>query len=200
MTLYSRIIYLLSILFLPQMVLAHSPIKGIGHFLNGMLHPILVPSQLIIIVALGLLYGQHEPEKNKLSILLFLTSTIIGLVLTSFFIIPDISLLLLILAVIIGLTIITSIAIPQPIFMLFAIVVGIIVGFDSAQLDLETKAMVVTLFGSGVSIYFLLLYAMALSETLSHKQWQIIAIRIIASWLSASAIMVLALNFSYFNK
>jgi len=182
---------------LPQLALAHSPIKGIGDFLNGMLHPLLVPAQVLIILALGLWYGQHQSAENKVSVLAFLFATIAGLVVSGFSMTADVSVLLLIGATVIGLIIISGISAPQGFYIFLGISAGFIVGLDSAQESLAGKAKIISLFGSGVGIYFLLLYVMAISETLSVKHWQIIAVRVIASWLSASAMMVLALSFSH---
>ncbi len=196
MTFLLRILFFVSSALLPQIALAHSPIKGIGYFLNGMLHPLLVPSQVITIIALGLLYGQHTADKNKKSVLIFLMAIIAGLAYTGIFVTPGVSILLLVIATLIGLIIISGLTLPQAVYIVLAVVVGCIVGFDSAQVDLDTKSTIVSLFGSGVGIYFLFLYSMALSESLTRKKWQIIAVRIIASWLCASAIMVLALSFS----
>jgi len=196
MTLSLRIPLFLSLMFLPQLALAHSPIKGIGSFLNGMLHPLLVPAQVLVILALGLWYGQHQPAENKSSVLIFLFATITGLVVSNFSITDDVSLLLLIGATVIGLIVVSDIKVPPVFYIFLGISAGFMVGLDSAQEALSGKEKVISLFGSGVGIYFLLLYAMAISETLSVKHWQIIAVRVIASWLSASAMMVLALNFS----
>jgi len=197
MTVSLRISFFLCLMLLPQLALAHSPIKGVGDFLNGMLHPLLVPAQVLIILALGLWYGQHQPAENKVSVLAFLFATITGLVVSGFSMTADVSVLLLIGATVIGLIIISGISVPQGFYIFLGISAGFIVGLDSAQESLAGKAKIISLFGSGVGIYFLLLYVMAISETLSVKHWQIIAVRVIASWLSASAMMVLALSFSH---
>ena len=197
MILLSRKFLFIFFILLPEIALAHSPIKGIGFFLNGVLHPLLVPAQVIAIVALGLLYGQHQEDKNKKSVLVFLMAIIAGLILTGLFITPDVSILLLIVATIIGLIVVIGLTLPQTMYIILAVTVGFIVGLDSAQTDLDTRSTIVSLFGSGVGIYFLFLYSMALSESLTHRQWQKIAVRIMASWLCASALMVLALRFSH---
>lgn len=197
MILLSRKLLFVFFILLPQIALAHSPIKGIGFFLNGVLHPLLVPAQVIAIVALGLLYGQHQEDKNKKSVLVFLSAVIAGLILTGLFLTPDVSIVLLIVATIIGLLVVSGLTLPQLIYILLAVIVGFVVGLDSAQVGLDTRSAIVSLFGSGVGIYFLFLYAMALSESLTHKHWQKIAVRIMASWLCASALMVLALRFSH---
>ena len=191
-----RLLLFLFLLLIPEIVLAHSPIKGISDFFNGMLHPVLVPAQVLIILALGLWFGQNNPAKNKSTILLYLFAVIAGLIATNFSLGVDVSIALLLGTVAVGLLIISHIVLPKPAYMLIGILLGFIIGLDSAQDELSVRAKWVTLFGSGVGIYFLLLYAMALSESLSKKTWQNITVRVIASWISASALMVLALNFT----
>ncbi len=194
-----RTLLLLTTLLLPQIASAHSPVKGIGDFLNGMLHPLLVPAQVLILLALGLSYGQHQPSKQKTLVLLFLLATISGLAVSGFNPLinsDNLALLLLISTAILGLLIISNLSLPQPVFIVLGLVAGFLTGLDSAQETLTGKAKLAALFGSGVGIYFLLLYAMALSESLSKKHWQTIAVRVLASWVSASALMVLALHFS----
>ena len=191
-----RLSLFLFLLLVPEIVLAHSPIKGIGDFFNGMLHPVLVPAQVLVILALGLWFGQNKPAENKSTILLYLFAVIAGLIAANFSLGIDVSIALLVGTVAVGLLIISHIILPKSIYMLIGILLGFIVGLDSAQNDLSARAKWVTLFGSGVGIYFLLLYAMALSESLSKKTWQNIVVRVVASWISASALMVLALNFA----
>ncbi len=192
-----RFLFFTILFLLPDIALAHSPIKGIGDFLNGMLHPLLVPTQLLVILTLGLWYGQHQPSHNQQSVLLFLSAIIVGLITTG--LMPslnmeNIALLLLLCTTVIGLLVITALPLPSPILALAGLLTGFLLGLDSAQETLVGKALIASLFGSGVGIYFLLLYTMALSESLSKKTWQTIAVRIIASWISTSALMVLALQ------
>ncbi len=183
---------------LPQIASAHSPIKGMGHFLNGVLHPLLVPEQVLLLLGLGLFYGQHQPNQHKKNILYFMLAVIIGLF-TSYFLQSqsiDISLPLLIIALIINFFIIIRRDFYPPVLTLLMLIGGLLLGLDSAQAELMGKARLVTLFGSGIGMYFLMIYTMALSESFSTQAWRIIAVRILASWLSASALMVLALRFA----
>ena len=191
-----RSLLLIFFLLTPEIALAHSPIKGIGDFFNGMLHPVLVPAQVLVILALGLWFGQNKPAENQVSIFAYLFAVITGLIATSLSPEYDVSIILLLGATAVGLLIISNMILPKPVYILSGIILGFIIGFDSAQDGLGAKAKWVALFGSGVGIYFLLLYAMALSESLSKKAWQNIAVRVIASWISANALMVLALNFA----
>ncbi len=196
MTKLFRLSLLVSFWLVPQLAFAHSPIKGMGDFFNGVIHPLLVPAQVLMILALGLLYGQHQPNKHKTAILLFLAASIAGLVLTLFNVNIKIETILLIGASLTGLLVLSGITLHWFVFIALGILAGLIIGLDSSQQTLSGKARIVSLFGSGVGIYFLLLYAMAISESLSKKLWQTVMVRVVASWVSASALMVLALTLS----
>ncbi len=197
MILFLRLSLFIFLLIAPETVLAHSPIKGIGAFFNGILHPLLVPAQVLAIFSLGLWYGQNQPTENKMSVIFYLIALIFGLVATRF--LPadnDVSIILLLGATIIGLLIISNYRLAKSAYRIVGLLFGFILGLDSVQDGLNLKATLLALFGSGVGIYFLLLYFMALSESFSEKTWQNIAVRVLASWISASALMVLALNFA----
>lgn len=199
MSVFYRFIVALCALLFPQIASAHSPIKGIGVFFNGVLHPILVPAQLLLILALGLLFGQHQPKHQQKTVLLFLLAIILGLAVTGLYPMAENSLLNLLLlcsATVIGLLTVSGFKIAKSVFIGLGLIAGFLLGLDSATENLLGKAKIASLFGSGVGIYFLMLYAMALSESFSNKHWQNIAMRIIASWISSSALMVLAFHFS----
>jgi urease accessory protein len=199
MSVFYRFAFTLAVLLLPRVASAHSPIKGIGVFFNGVLHPALVPAHLLLILALGLWFGQHQPKQQQNSVLLFLLAIILGLLATALYPLPEnnlLSLLLLCSAAVIGLLTVSALKIARPVFIVLALVAGFLLGLDSTTENLSGKDKIASLFGSGVGIYFLMLYAMALSESFSKKHWQNIAVRILASWLSASALMVLAFHFS----
>lgn len=183
----------------PEIVLAHSPIKGIGNLFNGILHPLFAPAQLLSIIALGLWFGQNQPAKHQITVLAYLFAVIAGLLASYFSLRFNVSMALLLGASGIGLLIISNFKFPSLVYIACAMLLGFAIGLDSIQDDLSRKEKIISLFGNGVGIYFLLLYALALSESFSKKAWQTIAIRVLASWISASALMVLSLNY-FANK
>ncbi len=196
MTFSRRLLLFINMLFLPGMASAHSPIKGIGDLLNGMIHPLLVPAQVLVIVALGLWFGQNQSAGRQKAVLLFLFASIAGLVTAGYVVSFDVATLLLLVAASLGLLVISDIELPQVIYLLTAVLAGFVVGMDSSPEGFAGQRKIIWLFGSGVGIYFMLLYAMALSESLSNRHWKRITVRVMASWLSASALMVLALGLS----
>jgi len=177
-------------------VLAHSPIKGIGNFYNGLLHPILVPAHLLLLVAVGIFLGQQEPKKTELTLGIFAFATIAGLTAAWFSIGSELETFVLVLSATIGLLIAISPQISLLWYAVVALLAGFFLGIDSAQTELSGKEKFVTLFGSGVAIYFLSLYPVALTDSFNKKPWQKIAIRIIGSWVAASSLLVLALSLS----
>ncbi len=194
-----KLALLLGSLALSQSAFAHSPIKGIGFLFNGIVHPFLIPSHILLIVVLGFLMGQLQPKKHRVSILLFLFAIITSLSFSALNIkLPeyDWTFILLVIAVVIGLSSLFSINFPVWATSLVSLIAALVIGFDSQIDDLTGSIKIISLVGNGVGSYLMLLYAVAISETMSFKKWQQIGIRILTSWLSAGALMVLALNLS----
>jgi len=174
--------------------LAHTPIAGIGNFYNGLLHPVLVPAHLLLLIAVGLFFGQQGLKKVESALGVFVAATLCGLIVAGFSIGPEVELLILILAAAIGLLV----AAKPRLGLFWSLLVGALAGFslgiDSAQETLTGKEKLVSLFGSGVAIYLLLLYPMSLAAYFSNKGWQKVGVRIVGSWIAASAFLVLALS------
>jgi hydrogenase/urease accessory protein HupE len=176
--------------------LAHAPIEGIGNFYNGLLHPILIPAHLLLLVAIGLFIGQQGSEKVEATLASFALATIIGLTLSWFSIGIQAESLILILSTATGLLIAFNPQVKRPVAMIVGALTGFSLGIDSAQEMLSGQEKLASLFGSGIAIYFLALYPMALSSYFNKKTWQKIGVRIVGSWVAASSLLVLALAFS----
>ena len=84
-------------------LLAHSPMKGMGNFYSGLLHPVFVPAHLLLLTVLGLFIGQKGLSANRLSFAVFLLTTVIGLIGAWFSVGGELEIALLSLSVIIGL-------------------------------------------------------------------------------------------------
>ncbi len=180
----------------PETSLAHSPVQGISNFYNGLLHPVLVPAHLLLLVAVGLFWGQQGPEGIQPALGIYAFATVVGLTAAWFSIGTEFETFILVLSAVIGLLI----AINPQVKLLWcgvvALLAGFLLGIDSAQEALSGKEKLVTLFGSGVAICLLVLYPMALADHFNKKAWQKIGIRIVGSWVAASSLLVLALSLS----
>ena len=176
--------------------LAHSPIEGIGNFYNGLLHPVFVPAHWLLLVALGLLIGQNGIYPNRAAFAAFLAATAIGLIGAWFSIGGEMEMVLLGAAVVIGLAIAASLSMRPSVSVILAVLVGLLVGIDSAQQTLSGKDKLLTLVGTGVGISLLMIYAIGLADFFNKKAWQKIGIRVVGSWIAASSLLVLALSFA----
>ena len=67
---------------------------------------------------------------------------------------------------------------------------------DSTQETLVGREKTATLLGTGIGLYLLQIYPMALADYCNKKPWQRIGIRIIGSWIAAISFLVLALAIS----
>jgi len=175
---------------------AHSPIEGIGNFYNGLLHPVFVPAHLLLLIAVGLLLGQQEPKPIETVLGIFAFAILAGLTGAWFSISTEMEAFILVLATATGLLIAINPGIKLLWCIAIAVLAGFFLGIDSAQETLSGKEKLVSLFGSGVAIYFLLLYPMVLAEYFKKNTWQRTGIRIVGSWVAASSLLVLALSFS----
>jgi hydrogenase/urease accessory protein HupE len=178
----------------PCTAIAHSPIKGLNSFYNGLLHPVFVPAHLLLLIAVGLFIGQQGVKSNQFALVSFVIATVIGLIVAWFSVDIEIELFVLVGAAIIGLLIATNPVIGVFWSSLIAATAGFFLGADSTQETLQGKEKFITLLGSGVAIYFLLLYPIALAENFKKKQWLEIGIRVLGSWVAAISLLVLALS------
>ncbi|RMG33197.1 MAG: hypothetical protein D6720_11925 [Gammaproteobacteria bacterium] len=182
---------------LPASAWAHSPIKGLGNLANGILHPLFVPAHLLLVLALGLLLGQQGVSRHLVAVWAYLFGLAMGLLLAwHATVLVDAAtqeMTVLCLAVTAALLVVVARPLPSWILLPLGAGAGILLGLDSLQAELEGRARAVALFGSGVGLYLLLLYPMALAERFQARHWQRIGIRVIASWIAASALLVLAL-------
>jgi hypothetical protein len=99
-------------------------------------------------------------------------------------------------AALVGLLTASNLAVGPYWCTFIAALVGLLLGTDSTQELLTGRERLVSLFGSGVGIYLLFLYPMALADYANKKHWQKIGVRVIGSWVAASSMLVLALSLS----
>ena len=185
-----------ALLAIPRLGLAHSPIEGIDTFYGGLLHPVFVPAHLLLLIAIGLFVGQRGVKDNQSAVLVYLVAVAVGLVTAWFSVGSEIEMLVLGAAASIGILIAVSPVVNQYWCALIAASAGLLLGIDSAQDPLSDKEKLASLLGSGIALYLLFLYPLALADTFKKKPWQIIGIRVIGSWIAASSLLVLALSYS----
>jgi urease accessory protein len=184
-----------SIFFLaPGTVYAHGIFKGLSSFYNGLLHPLFIPAQVILIIALGLFSGKQEDKKHR-AFFSFSMAVVLGLLINVLSDSPNpISLyseyLLIAATIIVATLVILQQRTSNMLSIIIMIIGGIIIGIDSTPDQLSGKEKEAFLLGNIIAVYLLILYPITLAETFGKAFWQEVFIRILGSWLVASALMV----------
>ncbi|MDA8752587.1 HupE/UreJ family protein [Halieaceae bacterium] len=187
--------YLAPLLLLaPGIAAAHSPMQGIGHFYGGILHPVLVPSHLLALLALGLLVGQRGVRAMQIVYPCFLVALLMGLTRAGFSTAAPAGTepVLLLIAGCCGLLAALAIPVPRVALALAALLGAFVVGADSGVENLNRQETFGALFGAGVGACIVLIVVAGLAE-MPRRDWQRIMVRILGSWCAASAALVLAL-------
>jgi urease accessory protein len=164
-------------------------------FAGGLLHPLTVPAHVLALLALGLMIGRQVG--GRLFSLVAFTAGVIG------------GLAAIALAfrqtaagdVLLGITVVAAIlvvlAAPLSAFVHAAIALagGVALGMDSPPQAISIAVATATLIGTGIGTC-LTLAIIAIATSYLTGDWQRIGIRIVGSWIAASAILVLALRFA----
>jgi len=183
-----------TLLCLPAIAQAHSPMQGIGEFYGGILHPLLVPAHVLAMVLLGLLAGQGGMAAIRRCHLGFLPALVLGLILAGTGVSLEDSLepMLLLVSALTGLLVVLQWRPPLPVFYAVGAAVGLLLGLDSAPEGLAPAAAAASLLGTALGAFACLLLLADLSER-ARRDWQRMALRVVGSWGTASASLVFAL-------
>lgn len=180
----------------PAEALAHSPIAGLNHFYNGVLHPAVVPAHALAAVALGLLCTQLPALPARRVLAAFLLGVVVGLAALA---LPDAATgagqALLAGAAVLGLLVATGAPAAARVLPLLAAVLGLCLGLDSVPEPAPgTLDWLLTLVGLAVGVGLIVSAALLLASRLGQQAWQRVARQVMGSWIAASALMVLVLG------
>lgn len=185
-----------ALLLAPTAALAHSPIKDIGNFYGGLLHPLVIPAHVLLLGALGLFLGQQRPAENKLPLLAFLVCAVAGLAFAGNANGSALEAAQLLGTAAIGLLVAIQPTIPVILRTAGSAFSALVIGMDSGQPQLQGAALFASLVGTWLGMCILLLCTMGVADYLKEKSWQTIGVRIVGSWITASALLVLSLSLS----
>ncbi|MCB1800589.1 MAG: HupE/UreJ family protein [Gammaproteobacteria bacterium] len=182
---------------LPQAALAHVGLTGLGGFWNGFLHPLLTPSHLMALLAVGMLLGTQPTQRASQGLFAFVIATCIGLAMAGAFgRVMELDTAVLLGAASTGLLVAWQPALPGVLLFILVAACGLLLGNDSAQEAYVGKELVVTLFATGLAVFLAMLYLLAAAEVLQRYRWTSVGVRVLGSWIAASALIVLALSFA----
>jgi urease accessory protein len=199
MSLFVRLFALALLALWPESSEAHSPIPGIGAFYGGLLHPFLVPSQLLLLLAVNLAVGGSGRASAHLGSIAATIGLAAGLVLGSLLRVEAISsTILLIAALAFAIPVIFAATLAPTIALMFSFSAGALVGVDSTPESGPSGAVVMAATGTFVGGALLTIVVLALSLSVS-RDWQRIGIRVLGSWIATASILVASLSFRHFG-
>jgi hypothetical protein len=173
--------------------LAHSPIMGIGGVVGGILHALLIPEHGLSLLALGLALGQWERPPRRTGFMVFAIALACGLIAAALAVGEGLAADLLLAATgILGLLVV---AMWTPTYLVWplAAIVGLTIALDSRPEVASNEEAIRMLFGSGIGALVALAIVAELSFLLRSNAQRIVA-RVVGSWITAIAILVLSLR------
>ena len=168
---------------------------GIGEFYGGLLHPILVLPHFLVLLVFALLIGQSGVQAMRLAYPPFMLALLIGLFLAGFEIAPVLpsEKLLLTAATLCGLVVAAKRPPPGWILAVLSGIAALVIGMDSGVTGLDRRETFSALAGCWLGAVLLILVIAGVAE-MARRPWQHVAVRVLGSWIAASAVLVLALT------
>jgi urease accessory protein len=160
---------------------------------GGLLHPLAVPAHILALLAIGLLIGQQR--SRLIPLVAFLAGVAAGLgALAVAVATTSAANVLLAAAAVSGLLVALARLLPALVSAPLAAVAGVALGLDSPPNAIAIATAVAMLIGTGIGAGLAVAIVAAATGCLT-RAWQQIGMRILGSWIAASAILVLALRF-----
>jgi urease accessory protein len=173
--------------------LAHVSAGGIVDSYSGLLHPFTEPLHIITILGLGFLLTQQVKSIPPGGWLAFCAASLSGLIIFSLGLTPSVTLVLLPLTMLIGILVAVRPTLPRWFCMLLSISTGLMLGLDSIAETSGLGKLVITIFSTTTGLGVALLIVIGWGDYFT-RDWQKIGIRVIGSWVAASALLVFALG------
>jgi urease accessory protein len=186
-----RVLVAVAFLFWAGPAFAHLPIEGVGGFYGGLLHPILVPAQALSVAALGLFIGRRPGR--RIGLLIFAAALVAGLLAIALAVELPVGSVMLANTALLGALVAAAWTPPPPLGWLLAAIAGATLALDSPPQAITIREANVMLIGTAVGGCIAVAAVVTITRYLS-SAWQQLAIRVLGSWIAASAILVLAMS------
>ena len=174
---------------------AHGAIKGLGDFGGGFFHPLVEPVHLIALISLALMCGQRGVVASQRALLALSAGVAVGLLAAAGGHATDAEVPLLVAALLVGLGVMAERPWPIALASGLAGAIGLGIGLGTAPEGLKDTAFAASLAGTWLGASLCTLSASTfLGE--ARAPWMRVLIRVAGSWVSACALLVLALHAS----
>jgi hypothetical protein len=174
---------------------AHGAVKGLGNFGGGFVHPLIEPAHLVALIALALLIGQRGVVAAKGSLIGLAAASAIGLLFAGFDSTPDTDNLLLGAAAASGVAVMVARPLPAVVGSLLGAWIGFGIGVGTVPEGLIGSMRFMSVLGTWLGINFCTLCAATFIQE-AKRPWLLVLVRVAGSWVTACAVLVLALHAS----
>ncbi|MCH2101741.1 MAG: hypothetical protein MK209_07445 [Planctomycetes bacterium] len=173
-----------------MLLMLHNPIEGIGSFYGGILHPLVVPEQALLLVTTSAFLAQQGLPALRRAIpvgLVLLGAAVFAQPLCAWA--PPQS-LALVLGALLGLSVAAQLRLPLVFPVVIAGLFGLVIGLstDLQEIPVREEGLFQSgaLLGGGLGLLCLAVWLES-AELL----WQEVVIRVLGSWAAASSLIVL---------
>ncbi|MEL6185464.1 MAG: HupE/UreJ family protein [Myxococcota bacterium] len=189
------LLFALLVLLLPRPAYAHLVSVRFGDFFGGALHVLSGLEHALVLLALGLLAGLQPREVGRW----MLGAVPIGLALGGILAAAGFSTVSVQVAIVASLIVLGGLTaghakLPQTLLIALGLIAGALVGFENGLA--MTERVTVTLFVAGVTVTGLVVVTpvtAAVATATDKANWAAIAVRSVASWLTAVGLIMIAL-------
>ena len=172
---------------------AHVSSGGIVDSYGGLLHPFTEPLHILTLLGLGFLLTQQGSKAPPLGWLTCISAALIGLAAGSFIIALSSGTGLMALCILLGGLVAWRPVISLAGALAISGMAGFLLGMDSVAVTPGLGSTLIWMLSVATGVAVALLIVMGWGDYF-RKEWQQIGIRVIGSWIAASALLVLTLN------
>jgi urease accessory protein len=180
---------------------AHKLLEGIGDFYAGLLHPVVVPSEVLVVAAVGLLLGVSGLAACRYGIPALGAGLAAGLVVFGEMLPADLdtTTLLLLVSLAAALSVATGLKLSPIASAALGLIGGLAIGLD-ARPEVETTSAMLVACGATIVGGAIATSIVSVSVLGRKKFWQTVAARIAGSWITAITILYFAWQMAALSK
>jgi urease accessory protein len=172
---------------------AHVTIEKVNEFFAGILHPLMVPTHVLALLVAGLIAARAAKASLTVS-RIFVLALMAGLTASGFEARVSTDWMLPLAIGLSAIFVAANIHWQKPLLSFVLVFsLGILIGIDTAFPELSGKALWWCLLGALIGAGLPSFYVARLA-TKASRRWQHIALRVIASWIFAVSILMVALS------
>lgn len=175
------------------MLLLHNPIEGISTFYGGVLHPLVVPEQVLTMLTVSACLAQQGLASLRHAVPAALGALLVGIAIQPTLAWEPPQAPVLVVALLVGLLVALQQRLPQAAGVALGLWVGGVVGLgtDTATIAYSEERLFQA--GAALGAGFVLLCLPVGLET-TQRPWQRVVIRVLGSWSAAASLIVLGFS------